>query len=63
MRRRSDNFTLDDKLRAEKARVEAQLERTNLGPQRHLLKRKLSQLETAFQIDKWLNSPETQSPK
>ena len=49
VRRRSDHFTLDDKLRAEKARIEAQLARTHLGPQRDLLERKLSQLGIAFQ--------------
>ena len=65
MRGRSDHFdlTFEKKLRAEKDRIEAELERTSPGPQRHLLERKLSQLETAFQMDKWLNSPELRSPK
>ena len=63
MRGRSDNLTFAQKLRAEKARVEARLKRTNPGPQRHLLERKLSQLETAFHMDKWLNSPGLQPPK
>ena len=65
MKGRPDRFDLsfDRKLRAEKARIEAELESTNPGPQRHLLERKLSQLETAFQMDKWLNCQELQPPK
>jgi len=58
MMRRSDNLTFVQKLRAEKARIEADLESTNPGPQRDLLERKLSQLETAFEIDRWASSPE-----
>jgi hypothetical protein len=63
MRRCSDHLTSDDKLKAEKARIEAALQAINSGPQRDLLERKLSQLDVAFQIDKWLNCPELQTPK
>ena len=63
MMRRSIQFTFDQKLKAEKARIEAALQKANPGPQRELLQRKLSQLETAFQMDKWLNCPELQPPK
>jgi hypothetical protein len=52
MRRRKDYLTFDRKLKAEKARIEAELEKTKPGPERDKLQRKLSQLDTAFQIDK-----------
>ena len=58
MTRRSDHLTFAQKLRAEKARIEADLESTDPGPQRELLERKLSQVETAFEIDRWASSPE-----
>ena len=58
MKERSDNLTFVQKLRAEKARIEADLESTNPGPQRNLLERKLSQVETAFEIDRWASSQE-----
>ena len=63
MKGRSDHLTFVQKLRAEKARIEAELERTNPGPQRELLERKLSQIVTAFEIDRWASSPELQPPK
>jgi hypothetical protein len=63
MRRRSDHLTFDRKLKAEKARIEAELRKTSPGPRRDLLERKLTQLETAFHMDKWLNCPELQPPK
>jgi hypothetical protein len=63
MRGRSDHLTFVQKLRAEKARIEAELEKTNPGQQHELLERKLSQIETAFEIDRWASSPELQPPK
>ena len=63
MIRRSDYLTFVQKLRAEKARIELDLERTNPSPQRELLERKLSQIETAFEIDRWASSLELQPPK
>jgi hypothetical protein len=63
MRRRLDHLTFDDKLKAERARIEAALQAINSGPQRESLERKLSQLDIAFQIDKWLNCPELQPPE
>ena len=63
MRRRSDHLTFDRKLKAEKARIEAELEKTNPGPQHELLERKLSQIVTAFEIDRWASSPGVQPPK
>jgi hypothetical protein len=61
--RRSNPLTFDDKLNAEKARIEAEMERIDIGPQRDLLEHKLRQIDTAFQVDKWLSSPELQPPK
>ena len=58
MKGRSDHLTFVQKLRAEKARIEADLEGTNPGPQRESLERKLSQIVTAFEIDRWASSPE-----
>jgi hypothetical protein len=58
MKGRSDHLTFVQKLRAEKASIEADLEGTNPGPQRELLERKLSQIVTAFEIDRWASSPE-----
>jgi hypothetical protein len=58
MIQRSDHLTFVQKLRDEKARIEADLERTNPSPQRELLERKLSQIETAFEIDRWASSLE-----
>jgi hypothetical protein len=58
MIRGSDHLTFVQKLRDEKARIEGDLERTNPSPQRELLERKLSQIETAFEIDRWASSLE-----
>ena len=54
---------IDDDLNVERARIIAELENTQSGPQRDLLKRKLRQLETASSIDKWLTSPGLQPPE
>ena len=63
MTRRSGHLTFVQKLRAEKARIEADLEKANPGPQHELLERKLSQIITAFEIDRWASSPGVQPPK
>ena len=56
MRRRSEPHTFDERLNAEKARIEAALESAGQGPQRDLLELKLRQIETALRIDGWLSS-------
>ena len=69
MKRRSEPHTFDERLNAEKARIEAELEKTFSGPQRDMLARKLRQIETclhrqlgfvartaATQVDVGLNS-------
>ena len=48
MRRSSEPHTFDERLNAEKARIEAALEGTDPGPQRDLLELKLRQVETAL---------------
>ena len=56
MRRRSKPHTFDERLNEEKARIEAELEPTEPGPQRNLLELKLRQIETAREIEDWLSS-------
>ena len=63
MRRRSQSHTFDDNLNAERARIIAELENTQPGPQRDLLESKLRQLETASNIDEWLTSQGLQPPE
>ncbi|WFU43062.1 hypothetical protein QA640_11775 [Bradyrhizobium sp. CB82] len=63
MRRRSQPHSFDEKLSAEKARLEAVFENVEPGPQRDLLERKLRQIETASNINEWLTSPGLQPPK
>jgi hypothetical protein len=62
MRRRSKPHTFDERLNAEKARIEAALGRTEPGPERDLLEHKFRQIETALHIDSWLSSTR-QPPK
>jgi hypothetical protein len=63
MRRSSEPHTFDERLNAEKARIEAALESIRPGPERDLLDRNLRQIETALHIDGWLSSTELQPPK
>jgi hypothetical protein len=62
-RRRSEPFTLDDGLNAEKTRIRAELECASSGQHRFALERKLLQIETALHIDSWLSSAGLQPPK
>jgi len=63
MRRSSEPHTFDERLNAEKARIEAALEGTDPGPQRDLLELKLRQVETALHIDGWVSPKGLQLPK
>ena len=63
MRRRSKPHTFDERLNAEKARIEATLQSIKPGPERDLLDHKLRQIETALHINGWLLSTELQPPK
>jgi hypothetical protein len=62
-RRRYAPHTFEEKIAAEKARLEAQVAHLPPGPQKDGLLKKLSQLETASHINGWLTSPELQPPK
>jgi hypothetical protein len=62
-RRRSVPHTFEDRIAAEKARLEAQAANLEPGPQMDGLLKKISQLETAANINEWLSSPGLQPPK
>jgi hypothetical protein len=62
-RRRSIPHTFEDRIAAEKARLEAQVAELKPGPQKEGLLKKIGQLETASHINEWLTSPELQPPK
>jgi hypothetical protein len=61
-RRRSVSQTFEDRIAAEKARLEAQAAELAPGPQKDGFLKKISQLETATHINEWLNSPGLQPP-
>jgi hypothetical protein len=61
-RRRSTPHTFDQRLSAEKARIEAELEKENPGPRRDQLKRKLRQIDVAFHVDSWASSKGLRPP-
>ena len=56
-RRRSTAHTFEDRIAAEKARLEAQVARLRDGPKKDELLEKIRQLETASHINEWLSSP------
>jgi hypothetical protein len=62
-RRRSVPHTFEDRIAAEKARLETQVASLPPGPQRDALQKKVRQLETAAHINEWVSSPGLQSPK
>jgi hypothetical protein len=62
-RRRSGADTFEDRIAAEKARLEEQVADLHYGPEKNELLNKIRQLETASRINKWLSSPELQPPK
>ena len=61
-RRRSIPHTFEDRIAAEKARLEAQVAKLPHGPQKDGLLQKISQLDTASHINEWLTSPGLQPP-
>jgi hypothetical protein len=63
MRRRSKPHTFDERLNEEKARIEAELEATEVGPQRKLLEFKLRQIEAALDFDRLLSPTANRPPK
>ena len=62
-RRRSSAHTFEDRIAAEKAKLEAQIAKLKPGPQMDGLLKKISQLETAANINEWLTSPGLQPPR
>ena len=62
MKRQSKTHTFDERLNEAKARIEAELEPTEPGPQRDLLALKLRQIETAREIEDWLSSSQRAEP-
>jgi cell division protein FtsB len=62
-RRRSATHTFEDRIAAEKARLEAQVADLHYGPEKDELLNKIRQLETASRMNRWLSSPELQPPK
>jgi hypothetical protein len=60
---RHSQSQIDDNLHVERARIIAELENAQPGPQRDLLERRLRQLETASHIDEWLTSSGLQPPE
>jgi len=51
-RRRSAPHTFEDRIAAEKVKLEAQLAKLKPGPEMDALRKKLTQLETASRISK-----------
>jgi hypothetical protein len=62
-RHRSVSQAFEDRIIAERARLEAQLVNVPHGPARDELLRKIRQLDTAAHISEWLSSPGLQPPK
>ena len=56
-RRRSAPHTFEDRIAAEKAKLEAQVAKLKPGPQMDALREKIRQLETASHMNEWLSSP------
>ena len=61
-RRRSAPHTFEDRIAAEKAKLEAQVAKLKPGPQMDALRDKIRQLETASHMNEWLSSPGLQTP-
>jgi hypothetical protein len=61
-RRRSAPHTFEDRIAAEKAKLEAQAAKLKPGPQVDALREKIRQLETASHMNEWLSSPGLQPP-
>jgi hypothetical protein len=62
-RRRSVPRSFEDRIAAEKTKLEAQVSKLKPGPQMDELLRKIGQLETAAHISEWLSSPGLQPPR
>jgi hypothetical protein len=65
MQQRSSSkpHSFEDRIAAEKSRVEEQLAGISHGPQRDELVKKIRQLDTASHLNEWLRSPGLQPPE
>ena len=61
-RRRSVPHTFEERIAAEKAKLEADVARLKPGPKRDALIKKIRQLETASHMSEWLSSPGLRPP-
>ena len=62
-RRRTVPRTFEEKIEAEKAKLEAQVAKLKPGPQKDALLRKIRQLDTAAHMSEWLSSPGLKPPE
>ena len=62
-RRRYVPHTFEDQIAAEMARLEAKVAKLPSGLQKDTLLEKMSQLETASYMNKWLRSPGLRPPE
>jgi hypothetical protein len=60
--RRSSRLSFEDRVAAEKARLEADVADLPPGPGKDELLKKIRQLETATHMNEWLSSPGLQPP-
>jgi hypothetical protein len=63
LRWRSPRDVFEDRIAAEKTRLEEQAKLLPHGPTKDVLLGKISQLETASHMHKWLSSPGLRPPK
>jgi hypothetical protein len=63
LRSRSHPHTFQERLAEQKARLEERASQLKPGPERDDLLRKARQLDTARDINEWLNSPGLQAPR
>ena len=61
-RRRSTPHTFEDRIAAQKARLDAQVAKLSPGTEKDRLLEKIGQLEKASHMNKWLSSPELRPP-
>jgi hypothetical protein len=57
------SHTFEERLAAEKSRLETRAAKLQPGQQKDELLHKIAQLETAARLNDWLNSPGLQPPK
>jgi hypothetical protein len=62
-RTRSKSHSFQDRIAAEKTRVEEQLTGASHGPERDALVQKIRQLDTASHMNEWLMSPGLRQPE